>query len=173
MIQTNLLGPIYISRLFLSDLQENQGTLINIASLAGCVPLPNAATYSATKFGLRAFSLALRQEVAATGMKVCVVSPGPVATEFILSDLDAVSDITLSQPMIKPQKVADAIVRIAIKGTPEVKIPYISGKLTTIGYVLPFLQRLLKPWLRKKGAKKKALVTSAFPKNRLMICLSA
>lgn len=165
MVQTNLTAPIYLSRLFLEELCQNKGTLINIASLAGCVPLPHAATYSATKFGLRAFSLALRQEVAQTGMKVCLVSPGPVATEFILGDLSAVSDMTLSQPMMTPQQVATAIINITSRDRAEVKLPYLSGKLTTLGYVFPFLHRQLKPWLQKKGARRKQLLQQSRNKN--------
>ena len=146
MARTNLEAPVYLSRVFLEALIHSKGVLINVASLAGCVPLADAATYSATKFGLRAFSLALRQEVESTGVSVCVVSPGPVATQFILADLDGVSDMTLSQPMLEPEVVAQAIVATAIHRKAEVKLPKMSGLLTTIGYVFPFLQRLLQPF---------------------------
>ena len=67
-------------------------------------------------------------------MKVCVVSPEPVETKFILSDLHAVSEITLSKPMIKTQRVADAVVGVALSGTPaEIKLHYFTGKRKTFG----------------------------------------
>ena len=156
MIRCNLEAPVYLSRLFLDMLIESKGCLINIASLAGCIPLPQSSTYSASKFGLRAFSLALAQEVKEKEVHVVVVSPGPIATEFLLEDLDNVSDMTLSQPILSPRKVAEAIVGASMRTTHEIKLPYLSGVLTTIGYVFPWIRRLLQPFLKKKGAKNRA-----------------
>jgi len=155
MVRTNLEAPIYLSRLFLDSLIHSKGVLINVASLAGCIPLANSSTYSGSKFGLRAFSLALAQEVKELGVGVCLVSPGPVATSFILDDLDRVSDITLSQPISSPEDVAKAILGCAIHRRPETKIPKFSGFLSTLGYLFPVLRRLLLPLLQKKGAKAK------------------
>ncbi|MEC7986015.1 MAG: SDR family oxidoreductase [Myxococcota bacterium] len=155
MVQVNLAAPVYLSRLFLPSLIESKGVLVFVASLAGCVPLPNSTTYSATKFGLRAFSMALAQEVEGLGVGVSVVSPGPVETEFILKDLDAVSDMTFSQPMISPERVANAVLGACIRRPREVKLPRASGYLTTVGYLFPVLRRWLKPVLKRKGARAK------------------
>ena len=118
-------------------------------------PLAGAATYSATKFGLRAFSLALAQELQPYGVGVSVVSPGPVATGFLLDHLDLVSDVTLSQPMLQPETVAKTIVATSVHRQREVKMPTLSGYLSTIAYAFPFVHRWLQPWLRKKGARAK------------------
>lgn len=159
MIRCNLEAPIYISRLFLPQLLESKGVLINVASLAGCVPLPFSSTYSASKFGLRAFTLALAQELKKQDVHVAVVSPGPVATDFLLDNLDVVSDITLSQPILSAKEVGNAIVKACISRKNEIALPYFSGVLTTIGYVFPSVHRLLQGFLARKGARQRAKLT--------------
>jgi len=63
MIDVNLKAPIVLCRLVVPYMREaGGGAIINVASLAGRVPVPGAATYSATKFGLRAFTFALGDE---------------------------------------------------------------------------------------------------------------
>ena len=60
MIDVNLKAPIVLCRLVVPYMREaGGGAIVNVASLAGRVPVPGAATYSATKFGLRAFTFAL------------------------------------------------------------------------------------------------------------------
>jgi short-subunit dehydrogenase len=158
MIQVNLESPIYLTRTALPLLLKNGGAIVNVASLAGCIPVPDSATYSASKFGLRAFSLALRSELDSKGVSVSLVSPGPVNTEFILGELDEVTDITLSQPMITAERVAKAVVAAALDGKAERKIPATSGLLTTLGYLFPALKHALRPLLEKKGGRAKAIL---------------
>ena len=119
MISVNLAGPIYLTRLAMPALKKSHGAVVNVASLAGCVPVPRSAAYSASKFGLRAFSLALSAELEGTGVRVSCVSPGPVDTDFIMKNLDSVTDITFSQPIVSPDAVARAIVACAHDGRPE------------------------------------------------------
>lgn len=153
MVTVNLRSPVYLTRLALGPmLAEGRGTIVNVASLAGCVPLPEAAVYSSTKFGLRALSLALAEELRGTGVRVSVVSPGPVTTGFIMDDLDEVSDIALSQPLSTADEVADQILACAADGRPERKLPWASGKLATLAYLVPPLARGLRPIMAKRGA---------------------
>ena len=63
MIDVNLRAPIVLSRLAVPYLRQvDAAAIINVASLAGRAPIPATATYSASKFGLRAFTFALAQE---------------------------------------------------------------------------------------------------------------
>lgn len=157
MVDVNLRAVVYLTCLALPHLRaRGAGAVIQVASLAGCVPTPGSATYSATKFGVRAFSRALDDELAGTGVRIKVVSPGPVATGFILDDLDHVTDLTLSQPMSTAAEVAQAIVELALNDRFEHKMPASSGRLTTIGYLFPGLGRWLRPLLEKKGRRNKA-----------------
>ncbi len=156
MIDVNLRAPIVLSRLALPLIRESGGgAIVNVASLAGCTPVPGAATYSASKFGLRAFSFALGEELADSGVKLAVVSPGPISTGFILDDIDSVTDLTFSQPMSTAEQVADEIHDICSGPRRERAMPPASGWLATIGYLFPPLRKLLLPTLERKGKRVK------------------
>ena len=156
MIDGNLRAPIVLTRLALPHLREaGGGAIVNVASLAGRTPVPGSATYSASKFGLRAFTFALAEELRDTRIKLAVVSPGPIDTGFIMSDIDNVSDITFSQPISTADEVAQAILDLCGNQQREVSMPRISGLLTTLSYLLPWLGRAMKPTLERRGQKVK------------------
>ena len=155
-VDVNLRGPVVASRLVLPFLREaGGGAIVNVASLAGHVPLPEEATYSATKFGLRAFTFALAQELEGSGITVSAVSPGPVDTGFITEDLEEVPPVVFSQPMSSAEDVARLIVECAADGTLERTCPASSGYLATVGYLAPGLLRLLRPVLDWQGQSAK------------------
>ena len=82
-IDTNLTGVFYCSRAAIPELRKAGGAwIINIASLAGRNYFPRGAAYCASKAGLIAFSEALMQEVRYDDIRVTVIMPGSVATEF-------------------------------------------------------------------------------------------
>lgn len=162
MVDVNLRSPIFMTRAVLPHLQARAGgAVVMVASLAGRVPTPGSATYSATKFGLRAFGMALNQELAGSGITISSVSPGPVDTGFIMDDLDTVTDLTMSQPVSTADAVAAAILDCAADGAPERAIPRRSALLTTAAYLAPGLARRLKPMLERKGRKAKARIRAA------------
>jgi 3-hydroxy acid dehydrogenase/malonic semialdehyde reductase len=83
MIDTNVKGLITITRLFLPDMIErNQGHIINIGSIAGHETYSGGSVYCATKHAVHAFSRALKMDVGHTNIRVGIVSPGAVDTEF-------------------------------------------------------------------------------------------
>jgi short-subunit dehydrogenase len=155
-IDVNLRAPIMLMRLALPHIRDaGGGAIINVASLAGRTPVPGSAAYSASKFGLRAFTFALAEELRDSGIKLAVVSPGPIATQFILADIDTTSDLTFSQPMSSAQEVAQAILDLCGNRQREQAMPAISGLLTTVSYLLPWLGRALRPMLERRGARVK------------------
>ncbi|NVB38071.1 SDR family oxidoreductase [Pseudenhygromyxa sp. WMMC2535] len=158
MVDVNLRAPIVLTRLCLPHLQAATGArfVVNVASLAGKIPLDGAATYSATKFALRSFSFALAEELRGSGISVSAVSPGPIDTGFIMDELHEVEDIVLSQTMCTAQDVADMVLDCAGDGRREREFPVGGGKLATLGYLVPGLRRAIKPALERKGAKVKA-----------------
>jgi short-subunit dehydrogenase len=155
MVEVNLAAPIVLTRACLPLLPRG-GAVVNVASLAGFVPVPGAATYSATKAGLRAFSRALADELRPRGIAVCTVSPGPVDTDFFLAELASVTELTFSQPMSSPEQVAAAVLECARTGREEIGLPWASAKLATLGYLSPRLLRALRPALERVGARNKA-----------------
>ena len=82
-IDTNLMGAFYCSRAALPELKRSGGGwIINIASLAGRNYFASAGAYCASKAGLVAFTESLMLEVRDQNIRVSVVMPGSVATEF-------------------------------------------------------------------------------------------
>jgi len=83
MLDLNLLGLMVVTRAALPHMRrQKDGHVVNISSTAGRVANPDASVYAATKFGVGAFSEALRREVYRDGIRVTVVEPGAVATEL-------------------------------------------------------------------------------------------
>ena len=99
----NLIAPMLLTRAVLPGmLARRRGTILNVASVAGHIAVD--PIYSATKFGLRGFSLALRRELAGTGVHVIAVSPGYIRTE-LTARLRGV-------PMPGPEPIARAMVNL-------------------------------------------------------------
>ncbi len=84
MVQTNVLGLIYLTRQVLPQMVErNQGYIINIGSIAGTYPYAGGNVYGATKAFVRQFSLNLRADLAGKNIRVTNVEPGLCGgTEF-------------------------------------------------------------------------------------------
>lgn len=156
MVDINMRAPLLLSCAAIPYLQRaGEGAIINVGSLAGRAPLQGAATYSATKAGLRAFSYALADELRDSGISVGSVSPGPIDTGFIMDEIDAVEDIVFSQPMSSAEQVAAGILTVASGEEVEVVLPAASAKLTHISYLFPNLRRRLRPKLYEQGRKNK------------------
>lgn len=155
-IDTNLRAPILLTRLALPHLRAGGGAVVNVASIAGQIPVPHEATYSASKFGLRAFTYALAEELRGSGVTVSAVSPGPVATGFILDNPDEVPDIVFAQPMSTAEQVAALILDCAADGRVERSIPTSTYVFATLGYLWPRLPRLVQPLMEPRGRRVKA-----------------
>lgn len=151
-VHVNLSAPIVLTRAAVPHLPAG-GAVINVASLAGMVPVPEQATYGASKAGLRAFTASAAAEHPT--LRISVVSPGPVDTGF-LADTRRVADIVFSQPMSSPDAVAERVMRCLDQPSGEEAIPTVSGWLCTLGYLWPWLLRQLRPLLKKRGAAAKA-----------------
>ena len=157
MIDVNLKAPIMLSRIALPYLREaGGGAIINVGSLAGRAPIPGSAAYAASKAGLRAFTYALAIELADSDIKLAVVSPGPIDTGFIMADIDKTSDLTFSQPISTADEVAQAILDLCSNNQREQSMPRLSGLLTTLMYLVPWLNPTVRPMLERKGARVKA-----------------
>jgi NADP-dependent 3-hydroxy acid dehydrogenase YdfG len=83
MIHANVFGVLYCTHAALPLMQE-QGTghIVNVSSVAGRFARAGSGVYNLTKFGVGAFSEALRQETAEAGIRVTLIEPGAVATEL-------------------------------------------------------------------------------------------
>ena len=151
-IDTNLTAPIALTRAAVDKLRAG-GAIVNVASLAGMIPVPHEAAYSASKAGLRAFTRSLREEF--PELHVATVCPGPVDTGFF-GDISSVPNLVFSQPMSTADQVADAVIACIRGRASEIALPRASGVLATVGYVFPSVATMLRPLLERRGAAAKA-----------------
>lgn len=83
MIDTNIKGLLYVSKVVIPRMKENEsGHIINIGSIAGKEVYPNGNVYCATKHAVDALSKSMRVELLPYSVKVTVLHPGAVETEF-------------------------------------------------------------------------------------------
>jgi len=108
MFEVNLRGVFIATREALPHLRkQKESFIVNIASLAGKNTFLNGGGYTATKWGLRAFSQCLMLEERKNGVRVLVVCPGSVDTSF---GHPAGSAPKAAREIIKPEDVAETIV---------------------------------------------------------------
>jgi short-subunit dehydrogenase len=81
-IDVNIRALTDLSLRFSDSLIRRRGGILNVGSIAGFLPGPGMAIYYASKAYVLSFSEALRQELGSRGVRVTVLCPGPVATEF-------------------------------------------------------------------------------------------
>ncbi|MDQ2805187.1 MAG: SDR family oxidoreductase, partial [Pseudomonadota bacterium] len=155
-IATNLLGYIHGAHAALGYFQRQAsgGVLINTISFGGLVPLPHAASYAASKFGLRGFSDSLRAELAnSPEIHVCDVFPSFVDTPGI--DTPAIEhaanhtgrEIKPALPALAAEKVAVEMVALARNPRDAVTVGAVAA-LARLAYSLaPAVGR----WAMNKG----------------------
>lgn len=133
----NVLGVVQTTRQVLPLMMaQKRGHIINMASVAGLVAMPTYAVYAACKFAVRGFSEALRREVAPWGIRVSVIYPGGVATEWgQLARIRRKTGLTTPRWLrLTPEQVAEMVVELARTGRPNATP------------VIPFLYRIT-AWL--------------------------
>jgi len=113
MIETNLLGAITATEVFLDQLRHGGGDLINISSVAGRTARPRNGVYAATKWGINGWSESLRQELQPE-IRVTVIEPGAVDTELTSHITDdetrEATQAFVNELAIRPEDIADVIV---------------------------------------------------------------
>jgi short-subunit dehydrogenase len=113
LLQVNLLGVILLTRAVLPTmLERRRGAVISVGSLSGRVAME--PLYSASKYGVRGFSLALRRQLAGSGVSVSLVSPG---------NIDTAMTRHVRAAMPKPELVATTIADLVSRPRREVVIP--------------------------------------------------
>lgn len=137
-IEANLLGAMHGTHAVLPTfLARGRGTLINMISMGGWIPIPFASAYAASKAGLRAFTASVRQELAdRPGIHVCGVFPALVDTPGFVHGAN-VSGRALAPTgrFIAPETVAAAVVRLVRHPRDEVAVGF-EGRVAQAAYAL-------------------------------------
>jgi 3-oxoacyl-[acyl-carrier protein] reductase len=139
--------------------KQGHGHIINIASLAGVAPIPGIASYSASKFAVRGFSLAVAHELAPHGVSVSCVCPDAVETPMLEQQMthDAAA-LTFSAPrFLSVEDLGRMILDHVLTRRPlEALIPRHRGWLAKLTSLLPSAEAWLLPRMLGRGRKRQA-----------------
>jgi clavulanate-9-aldehyde reducatase len=114
MIHANVFGVLYCTHAALPLMAaQGSGHIVNVSSVAGRVARAGSGVYNLTKFGVGAFSEALRQEAVPAGVRVTVIEPGAVATELPVHNRpeirEQIAKVFTGVTPLAAEDIADAI----------------------------------------------------------------
>jgi short-subunit dehydrogenase len=143
LVDINLTGAILATRAVLPGmLDRRRGAIINVSSVCGRVAVE--PLYSATKYGIRGFSLALRRQLSGSGVSVSLIAPGNISTQMT-------SDI--QEPMAPPEIVAEAIADLVTHPRRELVVPRKHYATVYLEQGLPGLADLAYRWRHREGLR--------------------
>ena len=120
-LDVNLRAPIMLARALAPGMVERgRGHLLFVSSLQGRAATPSATLYCATKFGLRGFALALREDLVATGVGVSLVYPGFIRDAGMFAESD--TELPFYVQTRTPAQVGRAVVRAIESNRAEVSV---------------------------------------------------
>lgn len=114
MIDTNVKGLLYITKLIVPEMiKQKSGLIINMSSIAGIEVYPNGNVYSATKHAVNAITKALRLDLVKHGIRVSSISPGMAETEFSIvryhGDEEKAKAVYAGLTPLQAEDIADAV----------------------------------------------------------------
>jgi short-subunit dehydrogenase len=119
--QINLLAPMELTRVVISGMQERgAGHVVNIASIAGKVPVAYLSSYNATKYGLVGFTHSLRFEYGDEPIGFSAICPVFINRVGMLGRVEDQIDIPAAIGTMPPEAVGDAVVIAITENKPEV-----------------------------------------------------
>jgi short-subunit dehydrogenase len=127
-LRVNLEAPIRMTRELIPQMQQRgEGHLVYVSSLAGKAASPRSSLYSATKFGLRGFALALRMDVAGAGIGVSVVMPGFIRDAGMFADSGAKPPPGLGTSA--PDEVGEGVAKAIERNRGEVSVAPVATRM--------------------------------------------
>lgn len=155
-IDINLKGTIYGVHTVSPDMvKAKSGHIINFGSLASLAPVPGLNIYSASKFGVRGFSLAIAQELEDFGVQVSVICPDAVNTDMLDYQKDKVeAALTFSgNKVLTVEDIAKAIEDMINNPRKELWLPTSRGATAMAANLFPGIAKSLRKTLTEKGIK--------------------
>jgi NADP-dependent 3-hydroxy acid dehydrogenase YdfG len=114
MVEVNLLGLMNLTHAVVPIMQQqDSGHVVNVSSVAGRETMANGSGYNATKFGVTAFTDAIRQELSAQDIRTTIIEPGAVDTELPthIPDEQLLEQLAeMDVPTLAPEDIARGIV---------------------------------------------------------------
>jgi short-subunit dehydrogenase len=148
-MEVNLWGIVNGVRAVLPHmLARGQGHVLNVASMAGKIPVPGMAIYNASKFAAVGLTASLRRELAPSGISVSAVLPSAVHT-----DLVAGVPLGGGMPTVTPERVAEAVVDNLRTRRAEIAIPGLLAGWNLLDALTPEpVMSLFRSWLGERRA---------------------
>ncbi len=120
MIDTNIKGLLYVTRYLVPGMvSRGRGQVINMGSIAGHQTYPGGNVYCATKAAVRALSEGLKLDLLGTPVRVCLINPGMVETDFsqvrFRGDGDRAAKVYADVTPLTPEDIADVVVFCATR----------------------------------------------------------
>ena len=141
--ETNFFGALEAMQAVIPVMkQQGSGTIINISSVAGHIPLPFHAVYSATKFAMNAIGKGARIELKNSGINVMTVCPGYVRTAFSANAFKGTEQKQVRPASVRgisAERVANAVLQGYLKGKREVVVPWTMHPVIKIYQLFPGL----------------------------------
>ena len=123
-LETNVNGLIRMTRLALPHLRDG-GHIVNLGSVAGRQAYPNAALYVASKYAVRGFTYALREDLLGRPIRITTVDPGLVETEFSMvrfrGDESTAAGVYEGVEAMRPEDIAECVL-FALTRPPHVNV---------------------------------------------------
>lgn len=161
-IDINLKGVVYGSQLLARNMvRQGYGHIINIASLAALAPIPGIALYSASKFAVRAFSLALAEELRPLGVQVSVLCPDAIKTPMLAlqEDYEEAALTFSGNRVLTVQDIERAMFEQVFTKRPlEFVLPWHRGWLAKINNHFPWMSASVSGVLKRKGIRAQAKI---------------
>ena len=153
MMNVNCMGAVRCTRAVVPLMKSaGSGQIVNIASIAGKLGTARSTAYTASKHAMLGFTNALRQELRGTGIIVSAVNPGPIDTPFFdLADPSGSYVSNVRWFMMKPEKVAQTVVKVIQHKKEEVDLPFTAAFGMRLYGLLPrFIDKISHRWLNQK-----------------------
>jgi NAD(P)-dependent dehydrogenase (short-subunit alcohol dehydrogenase family) len=117
-LNVNLRGAFLVTRAAIPQLRSSRGLVVNLASIAGTVPVPGLAAYGAAKAALISLTHSLNRELEGDGVRLCAICPG-----FVDTPMASWTGIP-SDEMIQPEDCAE-VVRMLLRLSPKARVPQV------------------------------------------------
>lgn len=154
MIAVNVDATYHLTRLVLpAMIARGSGLIINISSIAARLPIQGIAVYSASKAFVDAFSVALGRELKGSGVRVAVVRPGPVRSEFFTRAATQTGGLPIpgERLSVSTDVAAARIADLLNNRRARISVPGIMSVVTWIEPCFGWLFDLVGPVLLKRG----------------------